>query len=879
MTGSARTRIDRAVGIDLGTTNSEIAWLSPNERDLLIYADKFGRKTVPSAVAWNGRTKEFVVGHAARNMRGGGAPLVESIKRSMGQTTTVALGDGQLTPAEVSAKILGELAARMREHLTAQVGDELDVVRAVITVPAYFDGPQVEATRKAGELAGLTVCGILQEPTAAAMYHAWKHDEIAGDGNILVYDLGGGTFDVSILRVTAGEYHVLAIEGDNYLGGDDFDRRFAEVLRTELCASGYALELDVGNDAEDRKRFQRLVHLAQEIKEALSTSQVVSIAKAEFVVDKNGESVSFQRDVGREEYESVIRSYVESTIACCERALAESARSAEVSVEHIDHVILVGGSTRVPMVVRAVREAIVERSRGKHLWQDEVDTSVALGAAVFAASSFGTILRSTEPEGAIRMTSPFASSREKVRLGFERLPSGAEAERAKSAALWSGETMLGECALGPVGKVERIEAELPLGSSTPVVLALQTDLGTPVSEFSFTLHCGEVRPRPSPLTRASVLAKDLGIEVVRAGKRARRSLIARGTGLPARTSEVFYTGDQSGAVTLRILQNRLPIKTLVISVPTTLAVGSPVEVTISCDESMRIQATAEVGNERVSAVVEAPELLELDPEGHTDALLASAEEVSRSLWGTVLDGYRRDSERLIHLLRESLRTDPSKAKAIFGQLRDLVEEHRGRVGEDLSPPMHVFEHSLDQLRRVVYRASDGLLGLSRADWEKKIASLETRGAKAYEDNDTGGWRRVINEAQALAESAGIEDWAKRDPFEPGYLTRRHQNACIWARELEGRLAKFAGEGGHKETERARIEAWIDEQVTKPLKTITPTLIREEASEVSRVLSDAASEMERIEAAIDRLPSLGLVTDRGQKRVPAPGEGNTGGDDS
>lgn len=120
---------------------------------------------------------------------------------------------------------------------------------------------------------------------------------------------------------------------------------------------------------------------------------------------------------------------------------------------------------------------------------------------------------------------------------------------------------------------------------------------------------------------------------------------------------------------------------------------------------------------------------------------------------------------------------------------------------------------------------------------------------------------------------------KRDPFEPGYLTRRHQNACIWARELEGRLAKFAGEGGHKETERARIEAWIDEQVTKPLKTITPTLIREEASEVSRVLSDAASEMERIEAAIDRLPSLGLVTDRGQKRVPAPGEGNTGGDDS
>ncbi len=133
----------------------------------------------------------------------------------------------------------------MREHLNKQAssGFEARVDRAVITVPAYFDAPQVEATRLAGELAGLEVIGILQEPTAAAIYHTWKNR--LGDGNFLVYDLGGGTFDVSILRCLGGEYQVLAIDGDNYLGGDDFDRMYAEWLRKELTKQGYKLDLDV----------------------------------------------------------------------------------------------------------------------------------------------------------------------------------------------------------------------------------------------------------------------------------------------------------------------------------------------------------------------------------------------------------------------------------------------------------------------------------------------------------------------------------------------------------------------------------------------------------------------------------------------------------
>ncbi len=158
--------VDRAVGIDLGTTNSEVAVLVPSEREILVYQDRFGRKTIPSAVAWDASKNAFLVGRTARARRGKEHPPVESIKRSMGQAVKVSIGPSSLAPEEVSAKILGELKTSMAAFLAERAGEgvEMPVARAVITVPAYFDAPQVEATRKAGELAGLDVIGILQEP-------------------------------------------------------------------------------------------------------------------------------------------------------------------------------------------------------------------------------------------------------------------------------------------------------------------------------------------------------------------------------------------------------------------------------------------------------------------------------------------------------------------------------------------------------------------------------------------------------------------------------------------------------------------------------------------------------------------------------------------
>jgi molecular chaperone DnaK len=856
--------LDRAVGIDLGTTNSEIAWLPPSERELVIYADRFGRRTVPSAVSWDEKANAFLVGHAARSKRGSSASAspTESIKRKMGQKATVKIGPHELTPEQVSSKILIELRDRMKETLAQKplkAGGstttlETPVLRAVITVPAYFDAPQVEATRKAGELAGLDVIGILQEPTAAAIYHTWKRR--LGDGNFLVYDLGGGTFDVSILRCVGGEYQVLAIDGDNYLGGDDFDRRYAEHLREELVTKGYALALDINGSEDDRALFARLIHLAQEIKESLSTADVVHVSKSDFMKDKAGENVSYEGDVGRNDYEAVVGELVETTIGCCDRAIARAKEVANVGIEDIEHVILVGGSTRVPMVVRRVTEKLCRP--GADPLRDDVDTCVALGAAVHAAHIGGTLLGDAGVK--VRISTPLVAQGTKMRLGLtvEEAP-----KNATQLAIWEGDRALAEAALTK----EPLRLDLPLGEAeeTHATLALQSAMGVAVAELPLTFHRGDLRPRPTSLSRASVVAKDIALEVVRGGKRERKVLLARGTGLPAQVTQLFFTADQSGSVVLRILQNRLPIKTLVIDVPRELSVGSPVEVVLRCDESMRLEAQATVGAQQIQAHIEPPQA----PSGGTvdvDALLDQAEKARRSLWGGLGAEFAREADRLVVGIREVLHTDPDKLEALCQRLRHLVDEFHGGAAEGLVPPMQRMEDAFDVLRRVVYRSSGLLMGMERAAWEKRIDTLYDKAMAAHEEADGPTWRRCFNEVQALAETAYQEEFSNLRLDDPAYIKRRTLNLGWRAQQVEQSLAEMIPSTtdeirAMQMAEQKRIQRWLEDGVAKPLKTLGG----EEAKDPNvarRSIEQIDAEIERIEAAVERLPSIGLVTDRG-----------------
>ena len=345
------------LGIDLGTTNSEVALVRDGQPH--VFAQE-GDPILPSFVglAEDGR---LLVGTAARN-QWVLAPerTVKSIKRKMGQDVAVRLGDQEYRPQEISAMILRAL----RDRACAQLG--VQVNKAVITVPAYFNDAQRQATREAGELAGLEVVRILNEPTAASLTYDPTHSELR---RILVYDLGGGTFDVSIVQAQEGVIEVLASHGDTQLGGDDFDD-----LLFKHVASKFQTDhgIDLGTNLVARARLLRAVESA---KRTLSFHPFARIEE-EFIAEKEGQALHLNMEIGREEYEDMIRPLLDRTMDCVQRALDDS----HLTGSAINKVVLVGGSTRTPIISRLLEERL-----GQPAHQEvNPDLCVAMGAALQA---------------------------------------------------------------------------------------------------------------------------------------------------------------------------------------------------------------------------------------------------------------------------------------------------------------------------------------------------------------------------------------------------------------------------------------------------------------------------------------------------------------
>lgn len=350
------------VGIDLGTTNSVIAAVKDG-RPLVL--EENGVKILPSVVGVTAEGK-LVTGEVASNQLAAFPDrTIASIKRRMGEMEEVTLGDQAFTPPEISAMIL----RRLRDRASRALGE--DVTRAVITVPAFFNESQRQATREAGELAGLQVERIINEPTAATLvYHAGSHDR----KEIVVYDFGGGTFDVSIVRLEAGVIEVLSSKGDTKLGGDDIDEallnHFADKFEEEH-------EIDLREDASS---WHRLLQACREAKHRLSSEETAQVV-VEFVADKEGMPLNIAESITRSELEELISPLIERTIQCVDDALQD----AGLTINQIHDLVLVGGSTRMPVVARRLRE---EYSREPSRAVDP-DLAVALGAALQAAMTQG----------------------------------------------------------------------------------------------------------------------------------------------------------------------------------------------------------------------------------------------------------------------------------------------------------------------------------------------------------------------------------------------------------------------------------------------------------------------------------------------------------
>jgi molecular chaperone DnaK len=366
----------RAVGIDLGTTNSEVAIVENGQARIL--PDETGDPLLPSCVGFDDQGKLLVGREALRQYAAAPERTVRSIKRWMGTEHMTKLQVGGLgsedtkdfSPQAISAIILRTLKERAEKALKEEV------TQAVITVPAYFTQAQRQATQQAGEMAGLEVLQIINEPTAAALTYDIRSEETE---RVLVYDLGGGTFDVSVVEITGEVTEVLASHGNNRLGGDDFDRRL------QLHLADCFRQLNDVDLPDDPLVQARLLRAAEQVKVELSNN-AFTVVREPFLVNTGSKALHLETEVARKDFEDLIRPLLKETLGAIDRALQD----AQLEAQGLDRVILVGGSTRIPLVQEMIEDHLGQRP----LDGVQPDLCVALGAALQAGVLVGEAVES-----------------------------------------------------------------------------------------------------------------------------------------------------------------------------------------------------------------------------------------------------------------------------------------------------------------------------------------------------------------------------------------------------------------------------------------------------------------------------------------------------
>ena len=347
---------EKILGIDLGTTNSVVAIIDEEQKPVVL-ENPDGKRTTPSVVSF--KNDEIIVGEIAKRQLETNPNTIASIKRLMGTSESVKANNKDYKPEEISAMILSYLKEYAEKKLSHKVS------KAVITVPAYFNNEQREATKIAGKIAGLEVLRIINEPTAAAL--AFGIDKKNKEQKILVYDLGGGTFDVSILELHDGTFEVLATSGDNHLGGDDWDHTIVDWMKTKIQAEH---NYDV---SKDKMAMFRLKEAAEKAKIELSGSESTQITLPFLAMTDNG-PINVELELKRSEFEKMSATLVDRT----RKPLTDALKEAKLNASDLDEVLLVGGSTRIPAVQKMVQQTL-NKVPNRSINPDEV---VALGAAI-----------------------------------------------------------------------------------------------------------------------------------------------------------------------------------------------------------------------------------------------------------------------------------------------------------------------------------------------------------------------------------------------------------------------------------------------------------------------------------------------------------------
>jgi molecular chaperone DnaK len=759
MTIAANPRIRKAVGIDLGTTNSVISMLDPSGTLLLTGRDAQGRQTLPSVVGWDEAQQKLAAGHEARSLPGK-LPL-SSIKRYMGLDRRFEAGPRSMTAQEVSAVLLKHLRGMME----ASLGEEgprhlLDL--AVLTMPAYFNHSQIEATRQAGELAGLEVAELLHEPTAAAIFYSWH--ERHRDAVYLVYDLGGGTFDVSVIRRRLGDHEVLAVSGDPFLGGDDFDRSLAShLLDVGLWRAVPPGGMGPGERLDPHEHFPpssepfaRLVRQAESIKMELSEKERCERYVPRLATLSDGRDVSLEASVTRQAFEKLIRERCARTVELCHEALGRARERAGIRLRDIAHVVLVGGSCRVPLVREVVREAFTnpslrERVQSSEILCHEPDLAVAYGAALRAAGH-GTRFLWPMRGGSLELhvtSPPVTATPEYEAAGVVKLRGvPGQSLEGSSVRIRSSHTgLVDEVFLDRQGGLSQTVEVAPEGPTT-LEWAICDQDGLPTAVATSLVTCQpDGRALGQGVLATQMITRALAIEVLDRSRRRVKQVVAPvGAALPGTFRCVCRTTDQTGRIVVPIFEDSRVIKHLDIrGIDRTLPAGSPVEVTFTIDARHQIEVSVKVRSgsrleREESATIEPPPPPSRPTRQEIEEALRELEQEVGQLAGKNRARLKaRAAQAHSDLLDALTYDDEPRAIQRMSELRALIAQAERIRTVVLSPPWAQFSQAVEQALAL---AADVAQKTQRSHEElvDHIRAQERYAEQAYEEANPALYR-------------------------------------------------------------------------------------------------------------------------------------------
>jgi molecular chaperone DnaK len=909
-----QTRIRKTVGIDLGTTNSVISLLDPTDSQLLIGQDEQGHRTFPSLVGYDSHAGKLVAGRAAHHSPQEVLPLA-SVKRYMGLDKVFTVGPEQVSPQQASACVL-QLLRDMLARTLKEPRYLLD--SAIITIPAYFNHNQIEATRQAGELAGFEVVELLHEPTAAAIYYSWVENH--ADATYLVYDLGGGTFDVSIIRRRLGDYEVLSVSGDPFLGGDDFDR----LLASHLLEVGTWRWRSDGQDADARAdlprlfdlttpqgstNFAHLIAVAESIKCQLTSNspveryipQLLAVGQAASLsgcdpgqagsLSYGERALSLEVTVDRPTFQRLIRDKIDRTIDCCREALARARERAGLSLADIDYVILVGGSSRVPLVRDTVRAAFCNPDLPEHVRSlepllHEPDLCVAYGAALRAAThgthylfpresgvrSQESGIRSQDSEGCaleLHVTSP-ACTTETRYLAAGRVyfltPDSCPLTPATDSCLEGGSVRIRSLASGLID-----EAFLDTRGTFAQDLELQPETDNPL-EWTVCDPDGREMARVLTTVRhraggpllgqgvlpTQIITKPLAIEVLNRGRQRIKQVVAPiGATLPNTFLCTCRTQDQAGRIVVPIFEENRVVKQMVLEdLDRTLPVGSPVEVEFAIDVKhnieVRVRLRTAAGERSTSATVEAPPPAQRPTRAEIDEVQRQLDELLQQFSGRIRTRVKARASGVLQDLLEALSyEDEPRAIQRMAELRDLVGQLEASRGSVLDPPWPRFSQLVRQCLDLAAQVADST-GRDRDELFEHIHAQERYAEQAYEEHNQALYRECRENLEKYA----------------GYLTQMARNALP---RPPARPPRPPEEEAREEVEQfrgylSRVWKQVRQRNRQDLEKRMTELagqargfssrIKTEPVSVIRDARRLATEIEKIEAQLDGGPSTG-----------------------